>query len=353
MVKEERKEPYLVFSIGGKPVLSVPARLPGVKWAGIQLFKATSWRRRLFKEFFALCVLGRIDGLFGGKYTSPVPVYPHFPFEAFLNQIRTEIGVSDVQVVVTFPSTLERGRFYVNLLSLNAEQLGFAKVSTDAVMNDLSLAREAETIKRLLGSSMCSFEFPKIISEGKTGLYRYTVFEPLPNNARPIKANWDGTPQSCRDELAAGSYRVQRIEKLSWWSLFQSVAAKVTPLADEINSWTDRDATVCWAHGDYTRSNMCHDGGRVWVFDWEDSAPDAPIMTDEVRFFLEAHGRMIVNDPQRMGRLLARRFLTSTDGGAKNMALALAFLCSRENVSGVIMGKRWHQIKSEGKHNVK
>jgi hypothetical protein len=263
------------------------------------------------------------------------------------------MGRLDLQVVVSFPSILKQGRFYANILSSSAEQLGFVKVSVDA-LSDLSLAREVETIQKLLSRSIHSFEFPKVLCEGKINSHRYIILEPLPVNAQPVKAKWDGIPKLCSDELVAGSCRVQRIEKLSWWSSFQRITSDIKPLADDINSWNDREATVCFAHGDFTGSNICHDSGSIWVFDWEDSAPDAPIMTDEVRFFLEARTRLLVNNPKKAAKLLARRFLSiSDDDVKKNMALSLAFLCSRGNGSGIIMGKHWYQIKSGDKYNAK
>lgn len=332
-------------------MLSVPASYPKVKRAGIHLYKAISWRRWLFKMLLGLCMLGRVDELLGAKYNSPVPIYPHFPFETFSTKIRQDIGIEDLQIVVSFPSMLKRGRFYANLLSSNAEQLGFVKVSVDA-LNNVSFTREAETIRTLLTRSLHSFEFPKILCEGNINSYRYIIWEPLPANARPLKSKWDGIPKLCRDELITGSCRVQKIEELSWWSSFQKRTSDIKPLADEINSWTDREATVCFAHGDFTGSNMCNDNGLIWVFDWEDSAPDAPIMTDEVRFFLEARTRLLVNNPQKAAKLLARRFLAVVDDEAnKNLALSLAFLCSRANGSGIIMGKHWYQIKWGGIHN--
>ena len=327
--EEKKMEPYFVYRIGGRPVFSVPVSYPKVKRAGIRLYKAVSWRRWLFKKLLGLEMFGMIDKFLGSLCSSPVPIYPHFPFATFLRKIRQDMGISDLQPVVTFPTTLERSRFYVNLLSSSAKELGFAKVSVDTV-NDSSLTREVETINKLSNSPICSFEFPKVMSEGTIGPYRYVIFEPLPNNARPIEAKWDGIAQTCRDELTAASCRVQKLEELSWWSSFQEIMPDVRPLADEINAWADRDATVCWAHGDYTRSNMCYAGGRVWVFDWEDSAPDAPIMTDEVRFFLEAHGRLLVTNPKRVGELLAHRFLGAFDAQANEIALALVSVCEKK-----------------------
>jgi hypothetical protein len=340
------ERPYSIFSFGGKPVLAVPATYPQVKRAGVHLYKAISWRRWLFKVLLKLCMFGRIDELYGAKCISPIAIYPYFPFELFLARIRQDMRTSDLQVVVSFPSMLERGRFYANLLSSNGTQLGFSKVSVDA-SNDLSLAREVATIRSLLSRSFHSFEFPKVLCEGNINSYRYVVFEPLPVNARALKSKWDGIPKLCRDELVMGSVKIQRIEELSWWPSFQQeITSDIKPLTDYINSWADHEATVCFAHGDFTGSNMCNDNGLIWVFDWEDSASDAPIMTDEVRFFLEPRTRLLVNNPKKVVKLFERRFFpTFDDDVKKNSALALAFLCSRGNRSGTIMGKHWDRIK--------
>ena len=175
--------------------------------------------------------------------------------------------------------------------------------------------------------------------------HRYLILEALPSKAQQVAEEWEESPQRCRNELSTPSYKIQGFEKLSWWPAFEEMGSEVTLLAKEIDSWSDQTAQGCLAHGDFTRANMCQSGGSICLFDWEDSAPDGPVMTDEVRFFLERRSRSLMSRPDYVAALVGRQFLSvANDETRRNLALALAFLCSRGNASGIIMGQHWLQI---------
>ena len=232
----------------------------------------------------------------------------------------------------------------MNLLSPEAAQLGFAKVSLSP-MTDSCFERESEAIGKMTALANRSFYVPKVLAEGRFCSHRYLVLESLPAKAQPLVEKWEGSPQICQNELSEGTHRIQKIEELSWWAMFQEMRSEVKPLAAESDSWADRTIQVCLAHGDFTRANMCQYNSSPWLYDWEDTAPDAPAMTDEVRFFLERKPRLLLSRPAHVANLLGTRFLSGFDDEArKNLAMALAFLCSRGNDSGIIMGKQWRRI---------
>ena len=326
-------------------MLSVPVGCPShVKRTGIGLYKSVSVRRSLFKRTLTLATFLGCDAFLGTKSSTPVPGYPNFPFKDFMEIVCQQLGQVDIQGIVSFPSDLSRGRFYVNFLSSRAAQLGFAKVSLSP-MTDSCFERESEAIGKMAALANRSFHVPKVLAEGRFCSHRYLVLESLPAKAQPATDKWDGSPQLCRNELSEGTYRIRKIEELSWWAKFQEVRSEVTPLAEESESWADRTVQVCLAHGDFTRANMCQYNSSLWLYDWEDTAPDAPAMTDEVQFFLERRPRWLLSRPAHVATLLGRRFLSGFDNEArKNLAMALAFLCSRGNGSGIIMGKQWHRI---------
>ena len=79
---------------------------------------------------------------------------------------------------------------------------------------------------------------------------------------------------------------------------------------------------VCSVHGDLAAHNMVMDGARVWVYDWENSADDAPSKTDRLgmRLFGVEPGEVL-----RKARLLSpadrREFVwTCAFGFANNVS---------------------------------
>ncbi len=333
---------YLVFSCRGQDYLSVPSVPRSLRRRGVEFYKETSVPRWLFKAGIRLATLARVDGLVGREVASPVPKCPNFEFEAWLERARRDLGVPNAQAVVSFPGQSTRARFYVNLLSPEGTPLAFAKVSLDT-KNDRQLESEANALRDLAIQPIRSFRVPRILVVGRFHAHAYLLMETMPADARPVPARWDPIPRRCRDELLGISRRQLRLQDLSWWDRFRAKASEVPLLAQTIEGHGHRAADVARAHGDFTRRNICTVGREVWLFDWENSAPDAPVMTDEVRFFVNTQARWRGADPAEVVNALSRRYLTDGDEGAKRaLALALAFLCTCTR-GAVSYGQHWNK----------
>lgn len=339
---------YLVFSFRGQDYLSVPTYPSRLKRLGVELYKEISTRRWLFKVGTRLAMMAHVDRLVGRQLSTPVPKYPDFAFEAWLDQARKDIAAPNAQPVVSFPGQLKRKRFYANFLSPEGEFLAFVKISLDAE-NDRRLIREAKALRHLAQQRIRSFRVPKILAEGTFDSHLYLITEAMPAQAKPVPATWGEIPQACRDELAKLSLHAKPIEELTWWSQFLAKADEVKSLGEAIERNSEAMAHVCWAHGDFTSRNICFVDDQVWVFDWENSSADAPVLTDEMRFFLGMQGRRTASKPADVAAALGRRFVAGKDRLAKqNLALALAFLstCTK---SGVICAQHWDHIVQTGK----
>jgi hypothetical protein len=323
----------------------VPSRPSRLKRVGVDLYKEISTRRWLFKLGTRLAMMAHVDQFVGRTLSTPVPKYPDFPFGSWLNLARKDIAAPYAEPVVSFPGQLKRKRFYVNFLSPEGQSLAFAKVSLD-VHDDQCLLREARALRHLAQQPLRSFRVPKVLAEGTFDSHRYLITEAMPTDAKPLPATWRDIPQACRNELAMLSVHVKAIRDLNWWTLFRSKAHELKSLDEAIHRYSNQLAEVCWAHGDFTTRNICSGGNDVWIFDWENSSPDAPVLTDEVRFFIGMHGRRTASKPAEVATALGRNFVDGKDTSAKqNFALALAFLstCTK---SGVICARHWNIIES-------
>jgi hypothetical protein len=331
---------YLVFSFRGQDYLSIPTVPRRLRRRGVDLYKETSVPRWLFKVGIRLATTARLDRFVGRELSSPVPKYPNFPFDVWFRQARQDLGTTNAHAVVSFPGQSKRARFYVNLLSPEGTPLAFAKVSLDT-KNDHHLETEAKALRHLAGQPIRSFRVPKVLVEGQFQSHRYLVMETMPAESRPIPAQWEPIPQRCRNELVNIARRKRQIQELSWWGRFRAKAPEVEPLAKAIENQADHAVDVSWAHGDFTRRNLCSVGEEVWLFDWENSAPDAPVMTDELRFFLNTQSRWLGSDPTKVAKALSLRYLANGDDSVKrDLALALAFLCTCTQ-GAIFHGQHW------------
>ena len=334
---------YIVFSYRGRDFLSVPARPAKLKGIGLRLYKESSARRRLFKAAIRLGMLVGVDKWIGRELPTPVPKHPSFNFESWLEQVHRDLRISNLQAVISFPGQTGRARFYVNLLSAAGDPVGFAKISLDS-KNDRCLATEAQALGTLARYETFSFRLPRVLVDGDFNSHRYLITETLPVNAQPVAAKWETTPRRCRDELAGISRRFLAVRELSWWNAFCELRGEIRSLAAAIDSWADQEIEVGWAHGDFSHRNICRVGNQVWIFDWENSCDDAPLMTDEVRFAWALQSRKMISDSVKAASALPPHLVTPSDPRkTRDLAFALAFLCTRTQ-GGIVCGRHWSQI---------
>ena len=155
---------YIVFSFRGRDFLSVPARPSRLKSIGVRLYKETLARRRLFKTVIRFGMFAHVDRFVGRELSTPVPKYPTFDFEGWIEQVRSYLTIPAAQAIVSFPGQARRARFYVNLVSPKGDPLGFAKISLDS-KNDGYLATESKALRCLASQPISSFRVPRYSSK--------------------------------------------------------------------------------------------------------------------------------------------------------------------------------------------
>jgi hypothetical protein len=101
-------------------------------------------------------------------------------------------------------------------------------------------------------------------------------------------------------------------------------------LAQIVSTIAAQEARVCAAHGDFAHWNMYRDGNRLWLIDWEFSAPDAPGGADRLRFLLSEHTRAANRQPERVVRRIEALFDADRPEGRAAALQALAFLHARQ-----------------------
>ena len=332
---------YLVFSFRGQDVISVPADSVELTRAGIELYVPSSWRRALYKAAMRLAHWVRAEGALATRSSTPVRSHPEFDFALWLGQVREAIAVGDARAVVRFPSQPHRGRFYVYLVSKRGEPLAFVKVSLDAE-NDRRLATEAEAIREMMQQPPRTFRVPRLLDVGSFESHLYLITEAIPCEARAARSRWAPIPQRCKNEIAERSSRIRVVKDLSWWDKFVKESQGVRSLAAEVARESDRQIQVCRAHGDFKNTNIIVAGDQVWIVDWEDSSPDAPVGCDEISFFLGSRVRAITSNPRAVAAALGRRLSVEWDG--RDAALAMAFLCTTGNEAHMLCAQHWDNV---------
>jgi hypothetical protein len=314
--------PYRIYRVSGRPIFAAPLSPRGLRRAGLGRYQPVTPRRAAFRSLVNLSMLARADWLLGTTADDPVGS-AGFSFRAWMDDVRGALGASGAEGVVIWPPQRERGRIYVHLFDGGLRPIGFAKVAFDA-HNAECLRREAATLRELERQAPRTFRAPRVLAEGAQGSAWHVVLEALPESARPLDAS-AAFPARCAAEFAGPPRRVpsERLRELSWWSAHERAAAGGAFDA-ELRGLLAGGAAVCRAHGDFGPANIVRDGATLWIFDWEESRPDGPVLADEVMYTF-GMDLQASREPRRALALLRERFLRAGGSPRAEVMLALAF----------------------------
>ncbi|MDH3512848.1 MAG: aminoglycoside phosphotransferase family protein [Gammaproteobacteria bacterium] len=272
-----------------------------------------------------------VDRLLGTTVDQPVGPEDGFQFNGWLNQVRGALEDDRASAVVFWPPQTSRRRIYVHLFDASQKPIGFAKISFGDE-DDRLLMREADILVQQTEAGVRSFRVPRVLAVGETDAgHQWLVTAPLPERTRPIGRHYNAYPDQIVAALSGEHRLVPHTEMtaLSWWPEdLVTNGPEVTEFGHELEALVANEGVkVCRVHGDFGLQNMVIDrGGTRWVFDWEQSRPDGPVMADQVSFFLALDPARTSADPLSALRRFHEQFLKKASPQRRcQIMMALAF----------------------------
>jgi hypothetical protein len=346
---EERRGTYRQFRLFAQPIFAVPATPRRLRLAGIARYQPITRKRAAYRRLMRLLMHLGLDRVVGRTVTSPVDRANGFDFHAWMERTRADLDEPRATCVVFWPPQRDRGRIYVHVFGSEFRPIGFAKISFDE-SNDVRLDREERMLRDLAGGGLRTFRVPRVLSSGRTGTdgHASLVMEPIPESARPLPRVEGAYPARCVAELAAETRRLSaaEIRRTSWWAEYESLLGdEHAAFAADLSERLVDGGSVCRTHGDFGTTNIVRDGDSLWIFDWEESHQEGPVLTDEISFYLGVNRPRSSTDP---GSLIARfreRFLG--DGSPirrVDVMLALAFRYTVNARPAGLLISNWDQL---------
>ncbi|HVP67212.1 MAG TPA: hypothetical protein VMT17_08105 [Anaeromyxobacteraceae bacterium] len=329
---------YWVFRFGGRDVLAAPCESAGIRAAAVRSIPAATVRSRLYRSMVRSAVGLGADRFFARRHFNPVPRFVGFDWAAFDILLREVVGRDAFQTAVIQPPQGGRNRFYVHLFSGDGYRFAFAKVSMDG-QNDAQLRAEGEALST--GEIGNTFRRPRVLAVKTHQSRQVLLLESLPMRSWPAGPVWTKAVARVRQEIAGEPRALGAIQECSWWPEFVACHQQFGPLAEAVERDGAIDMTVCRAHGDFVNWNFHEDSDILWLFDWECYAPDAPVLTDEVRFLLGLHTRMAIKNPGALARHLYERYRCEDPHHRRDLFRALAFLHARDTTTATAVAIAW------------
>lgn len=320
---------YRVFSFRGRPVVSLPATAAGRR-AGLRCYQPTTSRRRAFRAGILVTSLLGADRWLAREQESPLPGSVDPEMARWLTGAVLQRGAVDEGVVVMWPPQPGRGRIYLHASDSRGRPVAFVKVALDD-RNRRQLAREVATLTELGREALSGFCVPRVLLTREVAGSFAVVGEALPDRAASPTVRRAVLPAAAVTEYGGLVRTATDVTTTSWWPSYRRA---LTPPLHRFDEELVRRAAggvrTSRAHGDLSAHNMALVDGRLWLLDWEDSAPDAPVLTDRVGFALSTLSRRLTAKPARWREPLGAAGTAELDRAARvDLMLALAFRHAR------------------------
>lgn len=338
---------YRLFTFGSRSVIAVPAYPAAHLRAGLRCLQTETPRRALFRTLVTIAAAGRCDRLIAKTTALPLPVGTLEAIEAWLGQLlKPRVAV---RLVIQWPPQTWRQRIYLHVLDEDGRRTCFVKVSLDDDNDDM-LSREASTIASLSQSRPIHFDVPQVLDCQRVTNHLALALRPLPSLGGRRRAITSDFPADAVREYSTfyGDFGAAELATVDWFAAAMSgirddggLPFKAEILADS-KPWT-----LVRAHGDLGVHNLLPGRGRPWIFDWEESMPNAPVFTDQVGFSLSALSRQLLRRPHQWRRIVDRSAPLLTHLPRRELMIALAFRSVRISSAMTIIN-HWDQSDGWG-----
>ena len=238
------------------------------------------------------------------------------PGELPSDYFRRVLGRPDTALAISFGPPRPNRKPVAQVLTLDGDVLGFAKIGWNALTRDL-LRNEASALRRWSARGPRTFRVPNVIHHAEWfGGRDVLVTGPVPMSpAREVRAGRLPSLDVIREIASIGGTGVMPLRETPWWrSVLRRLDVADAAVATVIRWMGDLHGRRLihhgsW-HGDLAAQNMSTVGGRLHIWDWERAADGAPLGLDPIHFHFQRalRGR---HDVGRASRTAARRATTT------------------------------------------
>jgi hypothetical protein len=285
-------------------------------------------KRRLYQNLVLASFLLGVQRIF--SYSVPITnrAAVELDYERWLTMLREKIGKADLKAVLVWPRQSTRERIYIHVFDEWLKACAFVKVGKK-IEDQPALDNGFNALVELAAFPYRQIRLPRPLTHGIFDGYPFFIQEPLPPNASPPKWRPDKDISPLLRELCPEGKRLQvgEIMQLSWWKNYTGSLPPGSELFhQELLAQLARGADVGRVHGDFSTANMAIEGKHVWLFDWESTHSQGPILTDAVGYFLSFAVGKIIPHPGHHVRRFVNKFLNGGDPQRRlDVMLALAY----------------------------
>ena len=256
--------------------------------SGIAAYRPLHWSGRALKALVA-------SGLLRGE---PAPGATE-PLERLRRFIGDKIDISDCALSLAVGTPGAYQKYALRIMCDDGTPIGYGKLA-DRESSKLKIVAEHAALTRLSSISALEGQVPKVLFFGEMDDCLMIVTTAGPDKPGPPAFS------NLHVDFLRTLHSSSRVEKPLWMSDFWAIIrANLDYLSTRAPpSWLDRlsqarqlieselqgrTATLSTIHRDFCPWNTCSFSDKLFVFDWEDSAAEAPPLHDVIHFHAIQH----------------------------------------------------------------
>lgn len=335
---------YRVVRFWGKPIIAIPEASRDLQLTAMSKYQPFSKKRGFLQQFVKMAIRGGVGwALMDRAKTGSCAVDPLF--DQWVADMCKSFNEPDAIATVIWPPQPERKRVYVHLLRPSGAPIAFCKVALNSSQHRY-FEEEIASVASIHKLQLRFAVVPKILESGtSSGLY-YVAYEPFFEETKPYVGEWPGLSVAVRD-YAGSCIKVtgEEIRQKSWWTRFEGQRERCSAdFNEDLVRSLANGSSVCRVQGDFVPANLFSRGEKLWICDWEFSAPDGPCKADELCFRLavEYKSSSFMENPN-FGRPLTE--MKNEGSSCDELLLALAFLIGREFAPAIEVAKKWKAFR--------
>lgn len=291
-----------------------------VLWAGCAAFPAFTFKRKIFKicavVWAAALWVARLVGL-------PVGVALDRADAAVLARIKAACPQFAAAMLI-WSLVPGRQRMYVRVFDAKTNECAFGKLSRVEPGRSW-LQVEATALHRYAEAK--SFACPRVLMLDVTETDVLLLTSALPRGSTLRHAEASTFPRAIQAEIQSKVVQtpISSLHRCAWYQRGVAALGENARVASELAAIDDASpVALAPAHGDFGSENFYVDlARRVYLIDWEHFCDAAPILTDEVGFWIGKNHRSIQRGDSEVARDFAQEFEEHRD---RDLLLALIFL---------------------------
>jgi len=325
---------FLIARWRQRSIIAYPLASRAVRLNCIRRLDIHTWKRHLLRIGLNFCCNTGLDTLIWRSSKSPFIDEHDVHFQSIFERCVQSIGEIAV-VAVLWPPEPARSRRYLHFFDRNNISLGFGKVSIDPD-SKVGILRDVTACNQL--QSICgeSLRIPSVLDYEQTEHGTFVVFESIPSNANEVSLNevqladligkYSGRETHVLGDVAKGK---------TWLKALLNDSKIPKPFKIRVNTVMSEGYTAAFVHGDFGAHNLKQVGPTIWIYDWESSSENGPVMTDYINLFLgQCANDILSNKLRRMAQRsfeFADRFITNGNCSEQETICGLAYLAAHKS----------------------